>query len=139
MKIIYNSPQDAVNFDIDRYYKSLNLYGKVELEDIEEALKELRYDPMHVSVLVELGVNLLDEEAAKEYYAAHQIVSYNFERLRRITGYLVGSLERWNDGKRAEESDRVKHSTYSQENKSLIEEQKAENLENTINSGTGKA
>jgi ribonucleoside-triphosphate reductase len=32
-----------------------------------------------------------------------------FERLRRITGYLVGSLERWNDAKRAEESKRVKH------------------------------
>lgn len=32
-----------------------------------------------------------------------------FERLRRITGYLVGSLERWNDAKRAEEHDRVKH------------------------------
>ncbi|MBQ6354900.1 anaerobic ribonucleoside triphosphate reductase [Candidatus Saccharibacteria bacterium] len=33
-----------------------------------------------------------------------------FERLRRITGYLVGSLERWNDGKKAEEAARVKHS-----------------------------
>lgn len=33
----------------------------------------------------------------------------DFERLRRITGYLVGSLERWNDGKKAEEHDRVKH------------------------------
>ncbi len=33
-----------------------------------------------------------------------------FERLRRITGYLVGTLDRWNDGKRAEEHDRVKHS-----------------------------
>ncbi|MBR5418726.1 anaerobic ribonucleoside triphosphate reductase [Candidatus Saccharibacteria bacterium] len=32
-----------------------------------------------------------------------------FERLRRITGYLVGSLERWNDGKKAEEKARVKH------------------------------
>lgn len=32
-----------------------------------------------------------------------------FERLRRITGYLVGSLERWNDAKKAEESERVKH------------------------------
>lgn len=32
-----------------------------------------------------------------------------FERIRRITGYLVGTLNRWNDGKRAEESDRVKH------------------------------
>lgn len=32
-----------------------------------------------------------------------------FERLRRITGYLVGSLERWNDAKKAEEKNRVKH------------------------------
>ena len=32
-----------------------------------------------------------------------------FERLRRITGYLVGTLDRWNDGKKAEEKDRVKH------------------------------
>lgn len=32
-----------------------------------------------------------------------------FQRLRRITGYLVGSLGRWNNAKRAEEHDRVKH------------------------------
>lgn len=33
-----------------------------------------------------------------------------FERIRRITGYLVGTLDRFNDAKRAEEHDRVKHS-----------------------------
>ncbi len=33
----------------------------------------------------------------------------NFERIRRITGYLVGTLERFNDAKKAEEKDRVKH------------------------------
>lgn len=32
-----------------------------------------------------------------------------FERIRRITGYLVGTLDRFNDGKRAEEKDRIKH------------------------------
>lgn len=32
-----------------------------------------------------------------------------FERIRRITGYLVGTLDRFNDGKRAEVEDRVKH------------------------------
>lgn len=32
-----------------------------------------------------------------------------FERIRRITGYLVGTMDRWNDAKRAEERDRVKH------------------------------
>ena len=33
----------------------------------------------------------------------------SFERIRRITGYLVGTVDRFNDGKRAEEHDRVKH------------------------------
>lgn len=32
-----------------------------------------------------------------------------FERIRRITGYLVGTMNRWNNAKRAEERDRVKH------------------------------
>lgn len=34
---------------------------------------------------------------------------HKFERIRRITGYLVGTLDRFNTGKRAEERDRVKH------------------------------
>lgn len=33
-----------------------------------------------------------------------------FERIRRITGYLVGTVDRFNNAKRAEESERVKHS-----------------------------
>lgn len=33
-----------------------------------------------------------------------------FERIRRVTGYLVGTLERFNNAKQAEERDRVKHS-----------------------------
>lgn len=41
-------------------------------------------------------------------------ITYNFtavpfERIRRITGYLVGTMDRWNDAKTAEEKDRVKH------------------------------
>ena len=32
-----------------------------------------------------------------------------FERVRRISGYLVGTLDRFNNAKRAEERDRVKH------------------------------
>ncbi len=41
---------------------------------------------------------------------AYHFQSKPFERIRRITGYLVGTLDRFNDAKRAEESDRVKHS-----------------------------
>ena len=33
-----------------------------------------------------------------------------FNRIRRVTGYLTGGLDRFNDAKRAEERDRVKHS-----------------------------
>lgn len=33
-----------------------------------------------------------------------------FERIRRITGYLVGTMSTWNNAKKAEEHDRVKHS-----------------------------
>ena len=36
-----------------------------------------------------------------------------FERIRRITGYLVGTLDRFNNAKRAEERDRGKHSVTS--------------------------
>ena len=39
-------------------------------------------------------------------YAADNV---RFERIRRITGYLVGTIDRWNNAKRAEEQDRVKH------------------------------
>ena len=34
-----------------------------------------------------------------------------FQRIRRITGYLVGTLDKWCDAKKAEERDRVKHGT----------------------------
>ena len=36
-----------------------------------------------------------------------------FERIRRITGYLVGTLDRFNNAKKAEVNDRVKHNRYS--------------------------
>ena len=52
-----------------------------------------------------------------------------YERLRRITGYLVGTLDRWNDGKKAEEKARVKHNVdgvYSAEEKSARELEKSE-------------
>lgn len=32
-----------------------------------------------------------------------------FDRIRRITGYLVGTMDKWNDAKKAEERDRVVH------------------------------
>ena len=42
-----------------------------------------------------------------------------FERIRRITGYLVGTMDHWNDAKTAEEADRVKHSLGDEKMESL--------------------
>lgn len=49
-----------------------------------------------------------------------------FERLRRITGYLVGTLDRWNDAKRAEEAARVKHTVSTSLNGVYTKSQKAD-------------
>lgn len=38
-----------------------------------------------------------------------------FDRIRRITGYLVGTLDRFNNAKRSEEHDRVKHEISARE------------------------
>ena len=40
---------------------------------------------------------------------SYHFMQGKFDRIRRITGYLVGTLDRFNDAKRAEEHDRVKH------------------------------
>lgn len=48
----------------------------------------------------------LDGEYADLSYELEQVP---FERIRRITGYLVGTMDQWNDAKRSEEQDRVKH------------------------------
>lgn len=49
----------------------------------------------------------LDGEYAELAYHFH---NQPFHRIRRITGYLVGTLDRFNNAKRAEVRDRVKHS-----------------------------
>ena len=49
----------------------------------------------------------IDEEFADLNYELEPVP---FERIRRITGYLVGTMDQWNSAKAAEEADRVKHS-----------------------------
>lgn len=53
----------------------------------------------------------MKKEVEKEECVTKKTVGegIGFERIRRITGYLVGTVERFNNAKRAEEHDRVKH------------------------------
>lgn len=115
-KIIYRNANEVENFDLNRFVKSLSKYAKVSEKEAKEALKEFdQYETMHVSCLVEAGMKLIGakegDAAMKEYYKEHEewFEEGRFERLRRITGYLVGTLDRWNDAKKAEEKARVKH------------------------------
>ena len=113
MKIIYHNPDDAEKYDEERYIASINRCDLgVKAKDVRKALEDyVGNDVLHVSVLAEKAVQLLPEEAAKKYYDDHVewFDEGKFERLRRITGYLVGTLDRWNDAKKAEEAARVKH------------------------------
>ena len=117
--IVYFEPSDAEKFDVERFEKSLREYADVPSEAAQEALKEVEeFETLHVSRLVKIGVALIlkfgSEKKAEEYYNKNaKYFGEKFERLRRITGYLVGTLDRWNDGKKAEESQRVKHSVNS--------------------------
>lgn len=58
--------------------------------------------------LTSLDIEIDDDFANLNYTFEH----VPFERIRRITGYLVGTMDQWNDAKSAEEHDRVHHSTH---------------------------
>ncbi len=58
--------------------------------------------------LESIDIQFDDEEYANISY---KFAPVNFERIRRITGYLVGTMDQWNDAKQSEENDRVKHNS----------------------------
>lgn len=59
--------------------------------------------------VVEISIRSTDNP--EEYGITPVFEKVPFQRIRRITGYLVGDLGRFNDAKRAEVLDRVKHTT----------------------------
>ena len=81
-----------------------------DITDISEEEKQGYIDYARkkypTEIIDEIIISFDDEGYANLEIHKHSIP---FNRIRRITGYLVGSLERFNDGKRAEEHDRVKH------------------------------
>lgn len=81
------------------------LNGILEQKEID-AYAEMAKDK-YGDKLVGLKIEIEnDDEITLTYILKNDVP---FERIRRITGYLVGTLDKWNDAKRAEERDRVKH------------------------------
>ena len=131
--ILFNKPSETEKFDKEKFLNSLKQFGEFDSKIVDEGLKELSQFPeLHYSRLIELGIkSFKNNEDAKKYFERYQIEeSVSFERLRRITGYLVGSLDRWNDGKKAEEAARVKHT--------ISEKQKVEELKKNEKAYYGK-
>ena len=54
-------------------------------------------------------------------------LNVGFERIRRVTGYLAGDVKRFNNGKRAEEKDRVKHTGINELNNNKKKKKKKDN------------
>ena len=71
----------------------------------DEAMAYLEYALKQHRNLKALIIRRKGEDADLEYVLRKP----SFERIRRITGYLVGTVDRWNDAKNAELKDRVMH------------------------------
>lgn len=78
--------------------------GYMEDKEIQAYIKYLE-DKFPDETLKSLSITIDGEDVNLDYVFQPQ----NFERIRRITGYLVGTLDRFNDAKATEERDRVKH------------------------------
>ena len=87
---------------------------------VEVVIKSGEFSPLEVEYYIqvvqsklpkekELSQIMLSEGKDGNVDIDYVAVLPKFERIRRITGYLVGTIDRWNDAKRAEEHDRVKH------------------------------
>ena len=79
--------------------------AKRYLDEVDHLFTEQGRDASAIStvkIFVEDGLD--DVKVEVEYKNAQR-----FERIRRITGYLTGTVDRFNDAKRAEERERVKH------------------------------
>lgn len=81
----------------------------IGLENFTEAEAKNYVDYVRARVetpVKEIEVEMCDDGKVDVHYLAQ---GDKFERIRRITGYLVGTIDRWNDSKQSEERERVKH------------------------------
>ena len=96
----------------DRTTKDLIKVTFVNVPDTstKEAARYVEYVLANVKIentpLAEVVVTMCDDGKVDVEYL---FKGEPFERIRRITGYLTGTLETWNNAKRSEERERVKH------------------------------
>ena len=81
--------------------------ANVEMEDNE--IKDYIHHVMKIDkgILTELNISVNDKDNVELIYTFH---NQPIARIRRVCGYLTGTIDSWNNAKQAELRDRVKHS-----------------------------
>ncbi len=87
------------------FYDGLLFYCNRDIDPLEAEEYIKRGRDQYGNKLVLVKAIIKGDDVDLKY----ELTRRPFERIRRITGYLVGTLDRFNDAKRAEERDRVKH------------------------------
>lgn len=103
MKFIYEKSIKEIVTDEDREYATKRAW---EIAQGRDAIVSERVG-YTVEIHYPISVTFSEKDGYLEMKA--KLGTLPFDRIRRITGYLVGTLDRFNDGKQAEEHDRVKH------------------------------
>ena len=91
---------------MEKVIDNVNVNANIEISDYE--IKNYIHKVMKLDkgILTELNINVDDNDNVELEYTFHNEQIY---RIRRITGYLTGSVNCWNNAKKAELRDRVKH------------------------------
>lgn len=79
--------------------------GEISAEEQQAYIDHIKTKIGNGDILQKVIIKLAGEYVDLEWHTA----PVPFDRIRRITGYLVGTLDRFNNGKRAEVADRVHH------------------------------
>ncbi len=82
---------------------NINITGNAEPREAQNYVDYLQ--TKYNRKLESLDINIDGDYVDLNY----KFAPVKIERIRRITGYLVGTMDNWNDAKSAEERDRVKH------------------------------
>jgi len=87
-------------------YRDIMFESNEDVPEKEAKAYILRAIDMYPDKRITKIIGYIDGDEIELHYETEKIP---FKRIRRITGYLVGDMSKWNDAKRAEEEDRVKH------------------------------
>ena len=94
---------------IDRVYVNVTTKDGSEPQISDDEIREyIKRGNLKNPYTVVHGLDLVLD--GKDIEISYDLAPAPFDRIRRITGYLVGTMDRWNDAKTSEEADRVKHS-----------------------------